>query len=156
MYVIGRARGITSEGSGVREGGGWEECSEEDPRDGNNDSKWLMGGVCGAACPGRQNQAISKLGLTLLDLQREIKCICNNQADQYPHTRTHGKMLEHTCAHPTGNVLSFVANVLSSEPGSPLHIAGHSCTQLNVLKCRVVCQCGLVLQFNAKSYGSWS
>lgn len=46
--------------------GVWEECSEEDLKDGNNGSRWLMGRVCGTACLGRQNQVVSKLGLTLL------------------------------------------------------------------------------------------
>lgn len=68
VYVAGRACGITSEGrgkpgTGVREGGGWEECSAEDPKDGSKG-----GGGCGTACLGRQSQAISKLGLTLLNL----------------------------------------------------------------------------------------
>lgn len=48
---------------------GWQECSEEDPKDGNSGSEWLNGGCTEeTACLGWQSLDIFKLGLTLLDL----------------------------------------------------------------------------------------
>lgn len=68
LYVAGRACGITSKGTGVREGGGMGGVLRRGPEGWEQGSRWLMGGREGHCLPRKAEPSHLQAGTDSIDL----------------------------------------------------------------------------------------